>query len=191
MLRRHIGNPIERRLVPLARFLDARRIRPSALTLTGLGVSLAAGACYARGWAVAAGCVVILAGLCDMLDGAVARVSGRVSRTGGFMDSVIDRYSDAALFGGILLRYTAEGDGAGTGLALAVLTGAYLVSYVRARAELVIPKCDVGLMERPERLVVLVAGSLSGLLVPALWVLALTSHATALHRILYTLRRGA
>jgi len=160
------------------------------LTFTGLVLNVVAAWYYYRGRIPAAGIMILFAGAFDMLDGAVARLGGTVSKLGAFTDSVVDRYSDFLIFGGVLCLFARNGHMTGTILSLAALSGAFLVSYVRARAELVIPLCNVGLMERSERIIVLAAGSLFGLLIPALWLLAVLTHATALHRIHYTWKTG-
>jgi CDP-diacylglycerol--glycerol-3-phosphate 3-phosphatidyltransferase len=188
MIRRYIGRPVESALQALARALDRRGVSPNALTLTGLAVNLGAAGAYYAGFWFAAGFVVLFAGLFDMLDGAVARAGGGGSALGAFIDSVADRYSDFLIFCGLLAHFAAKGDLARTLLVLAVVLGAFMVSYVRARAELVIPKCDVGLMERPERIILLAAGSLFGFLEAALWVLAVLTHLTAFYRIYHTVR---
>ena len=190
MMRRYIGRPVESALRALAGFLDRRGVTPNALTLTGLIVNLGAAWAYYAGFWFAGGVVVLFAGLFDMLDGAVARAGGRVSALGAFIDSVVDRYSDFLVFTGLLAHYASNGDLGRTLLVLAVVLGAFMVSYVRARAELTIPKCDVGLMERPERIVLLAAGSLFGFLEIALWALAVLTHLTAFHRIYHTVKTG-
>ncbi len=123
-----------------------------------------------------------------MLDGAVARAGENVSKIGSFFDSVIDRYSDFLIFGGVLAYFAKNGEPGMTMLVLVILCGAFMVSYVRARAELIVPKCDVGLLERPERIVILAAGSIFNFLEVALWILAVFTHLTAIFRIYYTYR---
>jgi phosphatidylglycerophosphate synthase len=186
MIRRYIGDRTETALSSLARLIQRRGVSPNFITLAGLAMNLGAAGAYAAGAWVAAGVIVLLAGFFDMLDGAVARAGGRASAVGGFTDSVADRYSDGIVFGGLVLHFAARGDVKGSLLVLVALIGAYQVSYVRARAELVIPRCDVGLMERAERLILLAAGSLFGFLETALWLLAILTHLTALHRIYFT-----
>lgn len=190
MIRRFIGKPTESALAAFAGALDRRNVSPNTLTLLGLIVSFGAAWAYYAGHVLAGGLIVLFSGLFDMLDGAVARAGGRASPLGAFLDSVVDRYADFVVFGGILLRYAATGDVPGTLLVLAILLGSLQVSYVRARAELVIPKCAVGLMERPERILLLAAGSLFGFLEIALWALAILTHLTALYRIYYTFRES-
>jgi phosphatidylglycerophosphate synthase len=190
MIRRHIGKHIDSALSRPASALHRRGVTPNALTLTGLAVNLAAAFAYYGGFWVAGGLVILFAGLFDMLDGAVARAGGRESPVGAFLDSVTDRYSDFIVFAGIAGHFAASGDVWRTLLVLAVILGAFQVSYVRARAELVIPECAVGLMERPERIVLLAAGSLSGYVDASLWALAVLSHLTAIYRIYHTIKTG-
>ena len=100
------------------------------------------------------------------------------------------RYSDFIIFGSLLAYYAQKGNFSNTILLLFIVCGTFLVSYIRARAELLIPKCDVGIMERAERIILLAAGSITGFIVIALWVLALGTHITAFHRIYYTYKKS-
>lgn len=190
MLRGIIGNRIETLLARIARTLHRYRITPNILTLSGLTINFLAAVLYYQGWMVVAGWVILFAGLFDMLDGAVARAGHQATPFGGFLDSVVDRYSDFVIFGGVLAYFAGKADILMTLLTAVVLCGAFLISYVRARAETIIAKCDVGLMERPERIILLAAGSIFGCLHAALWVLAITTHLTALYRIYYTRREA-
>lgn len=188
MLRKFVGNNIEKVLGGLASILHRWGIRPNVLTITGLVINGVAAYFYFRGFWMAGGFVILFAGLFDMLDGAVARAGENVSKIGGFFDSVIDRYSDFVIFGGVLAYFARQGDLTYTILVFILIVGAFMVSYVRARAELVIPKCNVGFLERPERIIVLAAGSIFDFLIPALWFLAVFTHLTAVYRIYYTFK---
>ena len=188
MLRKYLGKHVETALTGTALFLSRIGLSPNVITLTGLAINGVAAYLYFMGYFVLGGIVILLAGLFDALDGAVARAGRTVSDIGGFFDSVIDRYSDFLIFGGVLAHFAYNGKGAMTLLTLFVLCGAFMVSYARARAELVIPKCDIGLMERPERIIILAAGSIFNFLEVALWFLAVFSHLTAVYRIHYTFR---
>jgi len=188
MLRRIVGNKTETFLNKAAPFLLRHHITPTLLTLTGLSINMVGALCFYVGFMVAGGFVILFAGLFDMLDGSVARAGGQASPFGAFTDSVVDRYSDFIIFGGILAHFAAKADLLMTVLTAVAICGAFLVSYVRARAELMIEKCAVGVMERPERIILLGAGAIFGFLNAALWVLAITTHMTALHRIYYTRR---
>lgn len=190
MLRRIVGNHIETTLAGIASALHGRGITPSSLTVTGLIINGVAAYIYYWGFLKPAGALILFAGLFDMLDGAVARAGNNESKTGGFVDSVVDRYSDFLIFGGVLAFFARAGDFEGVILALAIICGSFMVSYVRARAELVIPKCDVGLLERPERIIILAAGSVFNFFDAALWILAVFTHVTACYRIYYTLKHA-
>jgi len=121
-----------------------------------------------------------------MTDGRVARVTNTVSSFGGFFDSVVDRYSDLALYFGLLVYYARVNRFFYVVLTALAMTGSVMVSYVRARAESQIEQCKVGFMERPERIVLLIIGGLFDRMAPVLWVIAVISNITVIHRILYT-----
>src|SRR5437588_10078312 len=138
----------------------------------------------------AAALVVIGAGLFDMVDGRVARETNRVTRFGGFFDSVLDRYSDLALLMGLLVYYAFIYRFFYIVLTAIVMTGSVMVSYTRARAENTIPKCKVGFLERPERVVLLIIGALFLRMAQVLWVIAVLSNLTVVHRMIYTYREA-
>jgi CDP-diacylglycerol--glycerol-3-phosphate 3-phosphatidyltransferase len=146
-----------------------------------------------------AGIVLIVANLFDMLDGQVARLSGRVTRFGGFLDSSLDRLSDMVVFVGLMIFYARDTEFHSTlnvFLAGAGLMGSVMVSYASARAESLIPKCDVGFLRRPERVVLIIIGALSthpgstnffaNRMPAVLWVLAVGSYWTFAQRMYHT-----
>jgi len=161
-------------------------IRPNHLTIIGLLITLVAAVFLALGLWFVAGVIIIIGGLCDLLDGAVARSQGRATTFGAFLDSVIDRYSDFALFIGIFFYYASTGRPYLLLLASLAAMGSFLVPFTRARAETIIPSCKVGIMERPERIILLACGALFNLMVYVLWILAVLTHITVIQRILYT-----
>jgi phosphatidylglycerophosphate synthase len=181
----------------IVRLLALTRINPNILTLMGLVVNTYAA--FLFGYATGAnqrrmffyaGLVIIGSGFFDLVDGRVARASNQVTRFGGFFDSVVDRYSDASLFFGLLVFYARGNRFFYVVLTALVMISAIMVSYTRARAESLIGTCRVGFMERPERLVLLIIGALfSYVMAPVLWVLAVLSTITVVHRILYTWQR--
>ena len=122
----------------------------------------------------------------DLVDGRVARETNRVTRFGGFFDSVLDRYSDLALFMGLLVYYATINRFFYIVLTAIVMTGSVMVSYARARAEISIPRCKVGFLERPERVVLIIIGALFDRMAPVLWVIAVLSNLTVIHRMIYT-----
>jgi CDP-diacylglycerol--glycerol-3-phosphate 3-phosphatidyltransferase len=185
MLGRH-KHAVARVSDPIARALLRARVRPNQLTVLGLVTSAISAAAFAGGHLRSAGLLLIIAGALDILDGALARVSGRVSPFGAFLDSVLDRYSDLLVLSGIVLLFMRQGSPVAVAAALAAVIGTVMVSYTRARAESVGVECRVGLLERGERLLVLIVGALLDLLMPAVWVVAAGANLTAVHRIAHT-----
>src|SRR5678815_5107809 len=145
----------------IVRGLALSRIHPNVLTFLGLVINVAAAYLLAVGQQRWAGVVIIGAGLFDMVDGRVARETNRVTRFGGFFDSVLDRYSDLALLIGLLVWYGNINRPFYVVLTALVMAASVMISYTRARAENSIPKCKVGFMERPERVVLLIIGALA------------------------------
>ncbi|HXB71157.1 MAG TPA: CDP-alcohol phosphatidyltransferase family protein [Candidatus Acidoferrales bacterium] len=170
----------------IVRWLALSKIHPNVLTFIGLVINIWAAWLFARGSFTWAGVVVIGAGLFDMVDGRVARVTDQVTRFGGFFDSVLDRYSDLALYMGLLVFYASINRFFYIVLTAIVMTGSVMVSYTRARAENAIPKCKVGFLERPERVVLIIIGALFDRMAPVLWVIAVLSNWTVIHRMIYT-----
>lgn len=172
-------------LQPVNVVLIRLRVSADHLTLAGLVFGVLAGLAFAQGRFLLGGLFLALSGLSDMLDGSLARATGETTRFGSFIDSVTDRYSECFIFGGLAWHYAASPV---LMLVLAGLTGSLLVSYTRARAESLIERCEIGIAERPERMILLMLGCLPGLMVPALWVIAALAHLTALQRIHHTWR---
>jgi len=136
-----------------------------------------------------AGLIIIGSGFFDLVDGEVARAQNRVTRFGAFFDSVVDRYSDASQFFGLLVFYARGARFFYIVLTAFVMVSAIMVSYSRARAESLIGSCRVGFMERPERLVLVIIGALFNRMAPVLWIIAVLSTITVIHRIQYTWAR--
>jgi CDP-diacylglycerol--glycerol-3-phosphate 3-phosphatidyltransferase len=166
--------------------LAATGITPNMLTFIALGVNGWATVLLAMGRFRAAAGVLILAGFFDMADGQVARRVGRVTAFGAFLDSTLDRYSDLALYMGLVVYYAVIGRTFYLILAALAMASSFMVSYSRARAESLIPTCKVGFMERPERLVLLIIGAAFNRMAPALWVIGTISTITVVHRVVYT-----
>src|SRR6202158_6015677 len=166
--------------------LALSRIHPNVLTFFGLVINTWAAFLFAAGRFRTGALVVIGAGLFDMVDGRVARETNRVTRFGGFWDSVLDRYSDLCLFMGLLVYYASINRFFYIVLTAIVMTGSVMVSYARARAECTIPQCKVGFLERPERIVLIIIGALFDRMAPVLWVIAVLSNLTVIHRMIYT-----
>ena len=123
-----------------------------------------------------------------MVDGRVARLTNRVTPFGAFFDSVIDRYSDVALYIGLLVYYARGERFFYVVLVALVMAGSVMISYARARAESLIPTCKVGFLERPERIVLIIIGALWDRMAPVLWIIAVLSNITVVHRIHHTWR---
>lgn len=166
--------------------LALSRIHPNVLTFLGLLINVWAAFLFAAGKFQTGALVVIGAGLFDMVDGRVARETNRVTKFGGFFDSVLDRYSDLGLYVGLLVYYASINRFFYIVLTAIVMTGSVMVSYARARAENIIPKCKVGFLERPERVVLIIIGGLFGRMAPVLWVIAVLSNLTVIDRMIYT-----
>jgi CDP-diacylglycerol--glycerol-3-phosphate 3-phosphatidyltransferase len=180
--------PLARVADPVARLLLGARLRPNQLTVLGLFASVLSAIAFAADRPVVGALLLIVAGALDILDGALARVSGQVSPFGAFLDSVLDRYSDLLVLAGLVVLFGRRGALADVLATLAALVGTVMVSYTRARAESVGVECRVGFMERGERMLTLILGALLELLVPAVWVVAVGANLTAVYRIVHTHR---
>jgi CDP-diacylglycerol--glycerol-3-phosphate 3-phosphatidyltransferase len=170
----------------IVKVLSFFKINPNILTFTGVVISFWAAWNFGHGRLFRGGLIVILAGLFDMLDGEVARVSRSETRFGAFYDSVIDRYSDIILLQGLMVWYARNQRLGYVVLVGVVFMGAIMTSYARARAESLIPTCRVGFMERPERIVLLIIGALANRMEAVLWILAVLGNWTVISRIFYT-----
>src|SRR5690348_638799 len=166
--------------------IAATGVNPNFLTFLGLVVNFIAAANFAVGNFRSAAMIIFVAGFLDMLDGQVARREKRVTAFGAFFDSTLDRYSDMALYMGLLVYYAVTERTSYVVLSAVATAGSVMVSYSRARAESLIPLCKVGFMERPERMVLLILGGLFNRMAPALWVIAVVATLTVIHRILHT-----
>jgi CDP-diacylglycerol---glycerol-3-phosphate 3-phosphatidyltransferase len=183
---RAIGVACNKVIVLIVRGLALSRIHPNVLTFVGLLINIVAAVMLAAGQFRNAGFVIIGAGIFDMVDGRVARETNQVTKFGGFFDSVLDRYSDLALLMGLLVYYASINRYFYVVLTAVVMTGSVMISYTRARAECTIPSCKVGFMERPERIVLFIIGALADRMAPVLWVIAVMSNLTVIHRMIYT-----
>ena len=185
----------------VARGLIAVGFTPNLVTTTGFVFTLAAGWCLAQGaghqvpyfydgqgpvsyWPLWAALLLIGSGACDMLDGAVARVGNLASPFGAVLDSTLDRLSDMAIFIGCATYYWRAGD-ASWFVPIAALCNAFMISYIKARAENVIPDCAVGYWLRGERFAAVLIGCLCGHVIAALWLLAVLAAFTVLRRFVY------
>jgi CDP-diacylglycerol--glycerol-3-phosphate 3-phosphatidyltransferase len=202
MLGGYIGEICQRILNGIVRLLARLDPNPNLLSVIGLGINIFAALLYGYGWFFYAGLVMIFANIFDMLDGRVARLTGRVTKFGAFLDSSLDRLSDMIVFLGIIIFYSRDTEYHSTlyaALTGAALIGSVMVSYTSARAESLIPKCDVGFLRRPERVVLLILGSLTvwpesnhpllNKMPGTIWLMAVLSYWTFGHRLYHTWRQ--
>lgn len=177
----------------IARALEGTGVSPNVLTLIGFGLTGVVALVLATGNLFVGGLLLIFAALFDTLDGALARSTDQVTRFGAFLDSTLDRYSEAVTLLGLMIFYSSRPDDAVYVLLLAfTLVGSFMVSYTRARAEAVGIECREGLFQRTERIAVLIVGLLTGWMAPVLWILAIFTNFTALQRVfdVYTKSRS-
>jgi CDP-diacylglycerol---glycerol-3-phosphate 3-phosphatidyltransferase len=174
----------------IVKFFAAAGINPNVLTAVGFGINVFAAYLFAYGYFRWAGAVVVLAAIFDLTDGPVARVTERVTPFGGFFDSVIDRYSDLLLLVGLIVYYGRIARFWYVTLVAVAMIGAVMTSYTRARSENLIPKCKVGFLERPERIVLIIIGAFTDRMAPVLWVITVFSQLTVIHRIVYTYQQS-
>ena len=166
----------------------ALRIHPNILTFVGVLINFAAAWALGLGRFVLAGVIMVVANIFDFIDGKVAVEMQAVSAFGGFWDSVIDRFSDISLFIGLIFLYSQRERTDYVMIAALAMMFAIMTSYTRARAESLIPKCKVGFMERPERIVLFMIGAFTNRMAGVLWVILVLSILTVADRIFYTWR---
>jgi CDP-diacylglycerol--glycerol-3-phosphate 3-phosphatidyltransferase len=184
-----LGTRVRTFTVGIGEALARAGLTPNMVTTIGVLLSLIVAAVIASGNLIVGGVLFLVASGFDMLDGAVARAAGTVTKFGGFLDSTLDRYSETIVLFGVLYYLLDTDNGmAGPLLVFAATTGSLLISYARARAEAAGFHASVGLLARPERVVILALGLLFSQLLPALWVLAIGTHLTVFARIYHVWR---
>lgn len=182
MIKSAFGKHVDGVVHRLFPFLFVRRLDPNTLTVCGTLVSLGAAAAFVDGRFVLGGALILAGGFFDLVDGVVARHHGISTRFGAFLDSTLDRLVDMALLLGIAVHYASRGDAASVLLAGTALVSSVLVSYAKARAELEVEAFEVGILERGERVGLLAAGALFGVMIPVLWIIAIGSTITVVQR---------
>lgn len=176
--------PIAKRIVS---FLISQGISPIQLTLAGAALSLLTGVIYAKGYLFLGGVMLFIAGAADLLDGLLARTTGKTSSFGAFLDSVVDRYSDFFVFAGLATYFIWNAEIFWFLVTLGIILGSVAVSYAKARSENFIKNCSVGIFGRSERILLLIVGTLiPPLLKFVLLILVVGTHVTAIQRILLT-----
>ena len=173
-----------------ARLLARVGLTPNTLTVFGLFLNLVVAAVLASGHPVVGGILVLVANGFDMLDGALARITDKVTRFGAFLDSTLDRYAEALLYLGLMVWLLQRGDSLLLLASYLGIVGSFMVSYTRARAEGIGVGGEVGLLPRPERILLLALALIlhQWLLAPILWLLAVLTNATAVQRMIHVKR---
>ncbi len=184
MISERIGKWIRQYMLHVGRFFAGLGMTPNVATVIGLSLNALVAVIIGFGQPLWGGIFLLVASAFDMVDGAIARATGSVSKFGGFLDSTLDRYSEVVVYVGVLvwLNRTSD-DHLGSLLVLITATGALLVSYARARAEEIGYRASVGLVARPERVVLLALALMIDRPLWALWILAVATHLTAAARI--------
>lgn len=177
---------MERFLEPVSHTLERYNLNPNLITLLGLIITLVSAFFYSKGYFLVGGIILIVGGICDLIDGNLARVSGKVSRFGGFLDSTVDRLSDSAIFVGLSLYAFDNRDKEFLFLSLLALIVSYTISYLRARAECIIESCKVGIMERAERIILIIIASFFNFMKLALILIVIFGSITIVQRIHHT-----
>jgi len=192
LLNKHCVNGFLTVIEPIAKLLINLRVHPHIITIAGLLISILAFNFFRSGFFFYAGLMVILAGMCDVLDGRLARDTKQITKFGALMDSTIDRYSEVFMFLGLAIFFHDKQTYI-VYLIILALTGSFMVSYTRARSEGLGIECKVGLMQRPERMTYLAIGSILGsipktkniVLILTIWFIAIFANITVVQRIIF------
>jgi CDP-diacylglycerol--glycerol-3-phosphate 3-phosphatidyltransferase len=196
VLNQRIRSAWDRLMKPVGRGLARGGVSPDVVTVSGVVLQVIASALIVDGRLLTAGLVATAAGLADVADGAVAKARGRSGRWGAFLDSTTDRLSDALMFGAIAWLYGVDPDVPArdepwvAAVALGTLVVSFLVSYAKARAESLGYECNVGIAERAERLIIVIAGLILDIVPVALIVLGALAVVTLIQRIAHVWRQG-
>ena len=192
MIGSRLGHSLDPAIFGIYRlFFGNRRINPNVITILGFAFSFPAFAAIALDHLVLGGIFLLISGFFDLVDGAVARLTSTTTDFGGFLDSVLDRYSDLMVMAGILIYFMKRGSNPDVVAVLVASTGIAIIPYARARAEAAGFSCRAGLLERPERLAMLLCGLFfSTLLHYIVLALAVLTHVTVLQRIFHVMRQS-
>ena len=189
MVSTRFAHQVRSRMGTIGRIVAKTNLSPNAITIIGLVLNFAVAAVIASGNLILGGVLLLLAGGFDVIDGAVARATGQVSRFGSFFDSTMDRYADAVILGGLMLYFINEDSGTWSiMLTFATLVGSLMISYSRSKAESLDLRGDVGFAQRAERVIILSAGLMLGFPVWVVGILAVVTHLTVLQRIIHVWR---
>jgi CDP-diacylglycerol---glycerol-3-phosphate 3-phosphatidyltransferase len=190
-IREFLAIRLRRIFGPLTSGLQRLKVTPNQVTIAGTVLNVAAAALVVRGNLIIAGIVFLAAGCCDMLDGALARLAKMTTPFGAFLDSTLDRFSEGVIFAGIAYLLAVRGHSVVVGLVVLAFLGSVMVSYTRARAESLGVDCKVGLMSRPERVILIALGLFFNLLPYVVYIMVALTAFTVGQRIWYTHRQLA
>ncbi len=189
MISAKIGSKLDPYLFKTLKLFKLDTCKPNTLTVFGFIFSFISAIFIYYGSLKLASFFVIISGFFDMVDGANARTNGKVTKFGGFLDSLSDRYSDFFLFGSVLLYFAKQEKGLYVILTLFTILGTMAIPYARAKAEAIVGRCKVGIMERGERLILLIIGLLFNILEPIIVILCILTHVTVVQRAIYTYKK--
>ncbi|MCX5813333.1 MAG: CDP-alcohol phosphatidyltransferase family protein [Proteobacteria bacterium] len=186
MISSKIGHALDPVILGTYRFFFKNRsVNPNILTICGIPFGFAASAFIAFDYMLTGGILLAISGFFDLMDGAVARHMNRVTRFGGFLDSVLDRYVDLLIMLGIFIHFLRHGESFYSIIVFIASIGAAIIPYAKARAEAASLDCNTGILERPERLVILFIGLCFNVLEYAVLILAVLTHVTVIQRIVF------
>lgn len=174
----------------VGRFLNRLGLKPNTVTILGLVGNFIGAGLLAFGYFTFGGIVVLLSGIVDTFDGAMARLRGEPTAFGGFVDSVTDRYSEAVVLAGLMIHYLIVQDWITVFVIYVAITGSLLVSYVKARAEAAGYNAKVGWLSRLERILVLAPALIFRIPRIGIWIIAIFGQITALQRVMYVRRQA-
>ncbi|MBI4683681.1 MAG: CDP-alcohol phosphatidyltransferase family protein [Nitrospirae bacterium] len=185
MLSARLGHFLDKPFEPIIKKIP---LNPNVFTITGFIVTVIAAFVIPHN-VRAGGLLIFIGSTFDMFDGIIARVNNKTTKFGAFLDSVLDRYSDAFLFLSVAWYLASKGNHTGAFLSLGTLVGAFLISYTRARAEGLGESCKVGIMERPERIILIIFATMTGWFTPVLWIMLILTHITVIQRAYHVWRQ--
>ncbi|MBN1321436.1 MAG: CDP-alcohol phosphatidyltransferase family protein [Thermoleophilia bacterium] len=188
-IREFFGTQLRRSFLPVISALRWLKVTPNEITVAGTVLNVAAAALVVADHLIYAGIVFLVAGCFDMLDGALARLAQKVTPFGAFLDSTLDRVSEGVMFAAIAYMLAVEGRSIDVGLVVLALLGSILVSYTRARAESLDVECKVGLMSRPERIILIAIGLFFDVLPYVIYIMLALTVFTVVQRVVHTYRQ--
>ena len=188
-IREFFGIRLRRGFLPMLSVLQRLKVTPNEVTVAGTILNVAAAVLVCFDHLIIAGIVFLVAGCFDMLDGALARLSRMVTPFGAFLDSTLDRVSEGVMLAAIAYLLASQGQAVNAALVVLALLGSILVSYTRARAESLGLECKVGLMRRPERVILIALGLFFNVLAYVIYIMLALTTFTVLQRVVHTYRQ--